>query len=1052
MEGVKLKDRILENISWSIKKLQGSFVPCQREEEEDVSVGSQPTVRNHDRLLHRVCEHLDHALLHGLQHIPAGYWPLVMHFTRSDAVATISALHHVTTSLGRSRAWLYLALNESSLESYLRLFSENPVLLRSHYSGSALVCSSDHLNLFLTLVSGLEFIHFELELDAPYLDLAAYMPDPYRPVLPDDLHGHSPSCRGSCQGGSCQGGCSDSASLESGNSANLEWDDSAIAPSSEDFDFQDVFEPCMCVTDATADTDSLAEPLHSPDAAGIVGTMGTTGTTAAKREREGGVTAAQRGSWHRQNPFSSPNLGLRGDPTDEVGGRAIPASSGDADHDHSPLEVIRLTTRRRKRHDNGRARGADGQRHGSGGGSEAETALQPDIVLQWDAVKRPSSALQPDVILQPSALRQAGKAGEAGELGGAKEPGDESQPDTAQRVDTEPWQVGLVSGSEQRGANRPGLEMSRAKGPVQSRNLRLNIANPLNDDEGAERVGCRGNGDAEEEEEGEGEQHQSVHVLLSSHLSSAQRYTLAHTDEEQWTLGDDAVDSDGVRPSEDGHLDKLHNHTEHNRPSGVASSVDCYGERGCGADDGCAGDCRCQNGNCAHDCGGTGHRDNVEAENGTALTGDRDADGEDTETDDAAMGRPLQHRAEISVDNNLLLLLMLHVFREDEEQLYKMLKLTTGHAEGAVRSLFVVLTDCHVYLVRKGTAEKPFAVERATPYHQLAAVRVGVHGQAVRLDDASQRQHTWIDTAEHGLTEFLLLSLTAALVRGCREPPYPRTHTETSETHPTLMAFVARETPCPLSEVHVACYSYVHWEEVHQQCAPGSGCAAAGCLQASRCPQGPGCVPYKEELLVYRTTGRMGGHTWKPCYLVLSSGILYQYEDSTGVTPLMSLSMSGGGCGGCLRVRDAEQPHSFQVLLTGRPPLRLAARSEPSVSHWLQAICQAVSHGVCVRVPAVPGVLLLTRNDLFLCHEDAETRFIRSLGRLPLPCIVRARTHDMRHACSLVREGADSQCVLGWDLSFSCDSELRRFLSGLALAWESIFQVPLPQEVQRDGS
>uniref|UniRef100_S4R9S9 Pleckstrin homology domain containing, family M (with RUN domain) member 2 n=1 Tax=Petromyzon marinus TaxID=7757 RepID=S4R9S9_PETMA len=908
---------------------------------------SQPTVRNHDRLLHRVCEHLDHALLHGLQHIPAGYWPLVMHFTRSDAVATISALHHVTTSLGRSRAWLYLALNESSLESYLRLFSENPVLLRSHYSGFP----SSHHHHYSHLLSPRYYNRNNLAKDAPYLDLAAYMPDPYRPVLPDDLHGHSPSCRGSCQGGSCQGGCSDSASLESGNSANLEWDDSAIAPSSEDFDFQDVFEPCMCVTDATADTDSLAEPLHSPDAAGIVGTMGTTGTTAAKREREGGVTAAQRGSWHRQNPFSSPNLGLRGDPTDEVGGRAIPASSGDADHDHSPLEVIRLTTRRRKRHDNGRARGADGQRHGSGGGSEAETALQPDIVLQWDAVKRPSSALQPDVILQPSALRQAGKAGEAG--------------------------------SEQRGANRPGLEMSRAKGPVQSRNLRLNIANPLNDDEGAERVGCRGNGDAEEEEEGEGEQHQSVHVLLSSHLSSAQRYTLAHTDEEQWTLGDDAVDSDG-------------------------------------------------NGNCAHDCGGTGHRDNVEAENGTALTGDRDAGGEDTETDDAAMGRPLQHRAEISVDNNLLLLLMLHVFREDEEQLYKMLKLTTGHAEGAVRSLFVVLTDCHVYLVRKGTAEKPFAVERATPYHQLAAVRVGVHGQAVRLDDASQRQHTWIDTAEHGLTEFLLLSLTAALVRGCREPPYPRTHTETSETHPTL-----------LSEVHVACYSYVHWEEVHQQCAPGSGCAAAGCLQASRCPQGPGCVPYKEELLVYRTTGRMGGHTWKPCYLVLSSGILYQYEDSTGVTPLMSLSMSGGGCGGCLRVRDAEQPHSFQVLLTGRPPLRLAARSEPSVSHWLQAICQAVSLSVCVRVPAVPGVLLLTRNDLFLCHEDAETRFIRSLGRLPLPCIVRARTHDMRHACSLVREGADSQCVLGWDLSFSCDSELRRFLSGLALAWESIFQASL---------
>lgn len=91
---------------------------------------------------------------------------------------------------------------------------------------NALVCSHDHLTLFLTLVSGLEFIRFDLDLDAPYLDLAPYMPDYYKPQYLLDFEDRLPS--------SVHG--SDSLSLNSFNSVtstNLEWDDSAIAPSSE---------------------------------------------------------------------------------------------------------------------------------------------------------------------------------------------------------------------------------------------------------------------------------------------------------------------------------------------------------------------------------------------------------------------------------------------------------------------------------------------------------------------------------------------------------------------------------------------------------------------------------------------------------------------------------------------------------------------------------------------------------------------------------------------------------------------------------------------------
>lgn len=240
MDQLKVKDRILENISFSVKKLQSYFAACEDE---------TPAIRNHDRVLQRLCEHLDHALLYGLQDISSGYWVLVLHFTRREAVRQIDELQHIATNLGRSRAWLYLALSESSLESYLRLFQENQALLHKYYFKNALVCSHDHLTLFLTLVSGLEFIRFDLELDVPYLDVAPYMPEYYKPQNLLDFEERLPS--------------SDSLSLHSFTSltsTNLEWDDSAIAPSSEDYDFGDIFPVLQSLPSADWEGGTLVNP------------------------------------------------------------------------------------------------------------------------------------------------------------------------------------------------------------------------------------------------------------------------------------------------------------------------------------------------------------------------------------------------------------------------------------------------------------------------------------------------------------------------------------------------------------------------------------------------------------------------------------------------------------------------------------------------------------------------------------------------------------------------------------------------------------------------
>lgn len=58
----QVRDRILENISLSIKKFQSYFVVCKDE---------TPAIGNHIKVLQQLYEHLDHALLYGLQDLPS---------------------------------------------------------------------------------------------------------------------------------------------------------------------------------------------------------------------------------------------------------------------------------------------------------------------------------------------------------------------------------------------------------------------------------------------------------------------------------------------------------------------------------------------------------------------------------------------------------------------------------------------------------------------------------------------------------------------------------------------------------------------------------------------------------------------------------------------------------------------------------------------------------------------------------------------------------------------------------------------------------------------
>uniref|UniRef100_A0A7N5KQL4 Pleckstrin homology domain-containing family M member 2 n=1 Tax=Ailuropoda melanoleuca TaxID=9646 RepID=A0A7N5KQL4_AILME len=970
----EVKDRILENISLSVKKLQSYFAACEDE---------TPAIRNHDKVLQRLCEHLDHALLYGLQDLSSGYWVLVVHFTRREAIKQIEVLQHVATNLGRSRAWLYLALNENSLESYLRLFQENLGLLHKYYVKNALVCSHDHLTLFLTLVSGLEFIRFDLDLDAPYLDLAPYMPDYYKPQYLLDFEDRLPS--------SVQG--SDSLSLNSFNSVtstNLEWDDSAIAPSSEDGDLTDtVSGPRSTASDPTSSKASTKSPTqrHNPFSEDAAETVSSSDTTPVH------ATSQEKGESHALN---------LPDPCPE-------------------LEVIRVTKKKKT-------------------GKKKKTRLDEEASPLHPSLTQDTCARRGDgdsLVSSPG----LGRASPEATFTSPQEEG-EGPSSTAESSElSEPGQMGLlIPEMKDTSMERLGQPLSKVIDQLNGQLDPSTWCSHVQSPDQSFRTGSPG--EAPEK---------PPFCDFSEGLPAPMDF-YRFTVESPSTLTSGGSNHDPAGPGQPLHVpgspatagqEEGGGGREGQTPGPLEDAPRKAQEPGTQEPD--------------TELPPVGEGPVPEPEPGTHETLcqlKRDppspclSSAEDSGVDEG-QGSPseMTHSAEFRVDNNHLLLLMIHVFRENEEQLFKMIRMSTGHMEGNLQLLYVLLTDCYVYLLRKGAAEKPYLVEEAVSYNELDYVSVGLDQQTVKLVCTNRRKQFLLDTADVALAEFFLASLKSAMIKGCREPPYPSVLTDATMEKLALAKFVAQESKCEATAVTVHFYGLVHWEDPMDESLGPMPC---------HCSPPEGAIT-KEGVLHYKAgTSYLGREHWKTCFVVLSNGILYQYPDRTDVTPLLSVNMGGEQCGGCRRANTTDRPHAFQVILSDRPCLELGADSEADMADWMQHLCQAVSKGVIPQgvtpSPCIPCCLVITDDRLFTCHEDCQTSFFRSLGTVKLADINAVSTEPGKEYCVLEFSQDSQQPLPPWVIYLSCTSELDRFLSALSSGWKTIYQVDLPHKAIQEAS
>ncbi|KYO24614.1 pleckstrin homology domain-containing family M member 2 isoform X2 [Alligator mississippiensis] len=1029
MEPGEVKDRILHNISLSVKKLQSYFAACEDE---------TPAIRNHDKVLQRLCEHLDHALLYGLQDLSSGYWVLVVHFTRREAIKQIEVLQHVATNLGRSRAWLYLALNENSLESYLRLFQENLSLLHKYYVKNALVCSHDHLTLFLTLVSGLEFIRFDLDLDAPYLDLAPYMPDYYKPQYLLDFEDRLPS--------SVHG--SDSLSLNSFNSVtstNLEWDDSAIAPSSEgtsnysghvggvwdfrwslsrgqvaplnqtlgfantnesnitiprgDYDFGDVFPAVPSMPSKVWEDGDLTDTLSCP---------------RSVASDTNGSKVSVKSPTQRYNPFNEEKAEVVSSsettPVHAASQERVDAATEGTDQSESctELEVIRLAKKKK-------------------------TGKKKKV--------------KSEEVVNPSPSASAESSGDSGVngLSDAAELQKASNPPCPEAVKGQerPEESGEHSALSQLGLRIPEMKDTSMESVGQPLSKVIDKLHGQLDPSGwtasveppdqSFRTGTPG-------ETPDGPSSGDFSEGISTPMDFY-RFTVESPNAPAPGGGNHDLAGDG-------------------QPSHVPGSPEAAGQEEKGGEGEAAGAVEDSQEGVAKPQAREAETASAEAPSkpkrdqpSPSLSSAEDSgveEGQGSPSDTA-------HPSEFRVDNNHLLLLMIHVFRENEEQLFRMIRMSTGHMEGNLQLVYVLLTDCYIYLIRKvphtplcpvpGAAEKPYLVEEAVSYNELDYVSVGLDQQTVTLVCTNRRKQFLLDTADVALTEFFLVSLKSAMIKGCREPPYPSILTDATMEKLALAKFVAQESKCEASEVAVRFYGLVHWEDPMDEAlgpAPSNYTSAENSVT-------------KEGILHYKAgTSYLGKEQWKTCFVVLSNGILYQYPDRTEVTPLLSVTMGGEQCGGCRRSNTTERPHSFQVILTDRPSLELSAENEEEMADWMQYFCQAVSKGVIpqgvVPAPCIPCCLVIADEKVFTCHEDCQTSFFRSLGTVELTDVAAISTEAGKEYCIIEFAKDREQFLPPWVLYFSCTTELERFLSALSTIWKSIYQIDLLHKAIQEAS
>eukprot|EP00730_Choanoeca_flexa_P018108 TRINITY_DN8789_c0_g1_i1.p1 TRINITY_DN8789_c0_g1~~TRINITY_DN8789_c0_g1_i1.p1 ORF type:complete len:1252 (+),score=285.50 TRINITY_DN8789_c0_g1_i1:140-3895(+) len=144
------KSHLFLSLSRSVKKLHRLHA----------NTNNEASNGNRQELM-EVCGVLEQIFRHGLQSSwlksEPSIWDVAVKITHKDDLASIKNISHATTDMARARAWLRLAMAQSSLESYVAVLTSSHDLVKSHYEAWAFLADQEQCGKLQALLASMSF-------------------------------------------------------------------------------------------------------------------------------------------------------------------------------------------------------------------------------------------------------------------------------------------------------------------------------------------------------------------------------------------------------------------------------------------------------------------------------------------------------------------------------------------------------------------------------------------------------------------------------------------------------------------------------------------------------------------------------------------------------------------------------------------------------------------------------------------------------------------------------------------------------------------------------
>ncbi|KAL3861362.1 hypothetical protein ACJMK2_007398 [Sinanodonta woodiana] len=1086
---MRLKDKILANVSKAVKAIQAL----------QVRSGEVLVLRNHDRECHKLSEHLDHAFLHGLRHVTNGYWKIVAEFTLKETVSEAKRLRQVTTDLGRSRAWLFMALNDCLLESYIRCFQQNEKLVKKYYVRDALVLDQQRLNILLTLTAGLENAVFQLELDMPYLDLSTSPPRTGRSSDPADedrislcsmdsvvsVRPHLLSSQSDCNSGKI-GTDSDSVasndtsllsprtpqyspSLDSGCQSDLIFSQHSGTPTEYEGDFEQEarfrrLEASVNLEDGLLDDSSMLEVIRLPKKSrqrikkkklnkivtNDVSRESLVSNFPPKSERNSEIehsTKINRQSGNKKSNSVSHNyLNENGNSVKSRKARSDSSGTtieGSDSREDKVISHVENTSHSEVISENSCQRDS---------GIFTEQFKFDEQTVIGNAVNKPHQEMH--------SKHKGAKDSEKSKIRkGPKPPQNSESKDCDSKISQDSHIISVESGDgKDLDQSSHKTEQVTVKSVGLCNSMEDIYASSFNSDESTtpQLLGTNLSKNTHFKEENKG----AIKALNDSGFVGESTSLRKSSDQSELKKSAQlkTVNSDGS--------ELLHNSSSE---IVYVKSIDESKEK-----------CPTKSAN-ENDLGKSPNQSELrnskmsEHVNMSSSINVNKAANQNLSTQSAVM--QLQDRAndminnpnacpfysfieeavedvvdckdadenensklcpgEIRLDHNSMLFIMLDVMGENEV-FVKMFSSLMGHTEGAKSVIFILISSRSLYLLSQESRVGKFISEAVIRFSDIDYVSLGVNNQLVNIVCKWRRKQYWLTTGDEMCSRAIVDCLATAMEND--DVPIKLTvDTGATIQRAGLRKYIAMECNCESSEAKLMHYALVHWED------PKTARGRAGSSERE------GHVLYKSQ----ESGGLLRGTTWKPAFAMLRDSMLCIFNDKSDVKPHTIVNLGQEECVGCKVDFNSERSHSIKIILANGNAFWMSLSSEVEANIWLHSLCQAVSEGLQTG-PACESCLtcclVLTSQKLMMCHEDLQTSFIRTLGSASLVDITAVLTDPTcKTFCVLAFDSQEAKVSSEkWVLYFSSENETCKFLQALSSCWSEHFQVEVPQLPMED--